>query len=152
MVQIKKQSVEKAILRSAYRLLIKRGYVDTSMTEIAGRANISTANLYTYFDSKLEIFFAIYEDWLKRFLDDLEKRAATTDNPRERLQMILAALWKELPERDSGFSNNLIQALARPKRRKSVIAAGFCWNLRGVSISYCRTVFTTGNYVRIQTL
>jgi len=118
MVQVKKETVRKAILRSAKSLFKAHGYVGTSMTQIAKKAQISTANLYNYYDSKLEIFFAIYSDWLSEFITELEAAAHATKDPRQRLEIILKGLWQDLPAKDNGFSNNLIQALSTKSPRE----------------------------------
>ena len=118
MVQVKKPLVRTAILRSAKSLFKSRGYAGTSMTQIAKKARISTANLYNYYDSKLEIFFAIYSEWLSMFITELERAAHATADPRTRLEIILRGLWKDLPEKDNGFSNNLIQALSTKSPRE----------------------------------
>ena len=112
MVQVKKVEVERAILKSAKSLFTKKGYVNTSMAEIARQAKISTANLYIYFKSKFDIFFTLYAAWLTEYIDDLKRRVDNVDNPRQRLELILLGLWKEIPEKDNEFSNNLIQALS----------------------------------------
>ena len=59
MVQVKKEDVRQAILKSAKRLYSKNGYVNTSMNVIAKEAGISTSNLYNHFDSKLEILYEV---------------------------------------------------------------------------------------------
>ena len=69
MVQVKKASVREAILDSAFRLFSDKGYSGSTLAQIAENAGVSTANVYVYFASKLDIVFAIYGPWLQERLD-----------------------------------------------------------------------------------
>eukprot|EP01036_Dinobryon_divergens_P048468 gene48468-65021_t len=88
MGQFKKTEVYDAILRSAKALFSENGYVQTSLPRIAAGAGISTANVYVYFKSKVEILYAIYDPWLRARLAQLAAEA----------QDILDHLSAELPE------------------------------------------------------
>ena len=91
MTQRKKDNVREAILEAAFRLFSERGYVNTSMPAIAKEAGISSANVYVYFQSKIDILFTLYEPWLEKRLDALEKTLArikdcllyTSPSPRD---------------------------------------------------------------------
>ena len=115
MVQVKKEEVRKAILKSARHLYASNGYVNTSMNAIARDAHISTSNLYNYFDSKLEILYEVYTPWLLAHMRKLEKKANAIEDPAERFRFILNYLWKDIPAADKGFANNIIQALSTLK-------------------------------------
>lgn len=118
MVQIKKDSVHDAILKAAKSLYMKKGYVNTSMSEIARSANISTSNLYIYFDSKLDIMFALYRPWFINHLDRLEETALGIEDRRKRLETILLYVWRDIPASDNNFANNLVQALSTKTSRE----------------------------------
>ena len=72
MAQVKKAAVREAIIESAFRLFSTRGYNGATLTQIAAGANVSAANVYVYFGSKLDILFAIYDPWLRDRLTRLE--------------------------------------------------------------------------------
>ena len=112
MVQVKKARIRDAIIKSAYRLFRKQSYLGTSIAEIGRAAGLAPSNVYVYFDSKLEIFYAVYEPWLKRRFDRLERRLKTIRDPDRQLLHILRAVWLELPVEDNGFANNLMQAVS----------------------------------------
>lgn len=118
MVQIKKNTVHDAILKAAKNLYMKKGYVNTSMSEIARSAKISTSNLYIYFDSKLDIMFALYRPWFIKHLDRLEQKALDIEDKRERLETILLYVWRDIPASDNNFANNLVQALSTKTSRE----------------------------------
>jgi AcrR family transcriptional regulator len=112
MAQVKKETVRNSILRSAKSLYMSNGYVNTSMSQIAKKARISTSNLYVYYKSKLDILFEVYEAWFVDQLDVLENKVARIRNPRKRLEVILFFFWRDIPGADNNFANNLVQALS----------------------------------------
>ena len=118
MVQTKKQQIRESILAAAYELFAKRGYSDTNITDIARAAGVAPANVYVYFKSKLEILFCIYEPWLSRQFDELERSLQRIQDPRKRLGEILTTLWRRIPRADNGFANNLMQALSTTTTRE----------------------------------
>jgi AcrR family transcriptional regulator len=112
MAQTKKEGVRDSILEAAFRQFSDRGYVDTSIPAIAREAGISTANVYVYFKSKLEILYTLYEPWLTERLDKLDRSLRAVKDPRERFQRLLTVLWRDLPRENNGFANNVMQALS----------------------------------------
>jgi AcrR family transcriptional regulator len=112
MAQVKKARIRGAIVKNAYRLFRRQSYLGTSIAEIGRAAGIAPSNVYVYFDSKLEIFYAVYEPWLKRRFARLERKLKTIRDPDRQLLHILRAVWLELPVEDNGFANNLMQAVS----------------------------------------
>lgn len=112
MVQRKKEGVRDAILEAAFRLFSEHGYSDTSIPGIAREAGISTANVYVYFQSKIDILFQLYAPWLSGRLDKLERAQRRIADPQERLRKLLLALWRDLPRENNGFTNNVMQAVS----------------------------------------
>jgi len=116
MVQKKKDGVRDAILAAAFQRFSEKGYSETTIPAIADAAGISTANVYRYFPSKLEILYTLYEPWLLEQLDRLGASLAHVRDPRRRLERLLVALWRELPGAAKGFANNVMQALSTSAR------------------------------------
>lgn len=112
MAQVKKTEVRQAILDSAFRLFSRKGYQETTLSQIATDAGVSTANVYVYFKSKLEMLFAIYDPWLRQRIIGLEEGAAREADPRRRLALVLRTLWRDLPAESNGFANNVMQAIS----------------------------------------
>lgn len=112
MAQVKKTEVRQALLDSAFRLFSRKGYQDTTLAQIASEAGVSTANVYVYFKSKLEMLFAIYEPWLRQRIIALEEDVSRASDPRRKLKMMLRTLWQDLPAEHNGFANNVIQAIS----------------------------------------
>jgi len=116
MAQVKKAEIRDVILDAALGLFEEHGYSETTMRAIAGRANISTSNIYNYFASKLEILFEIYDPWLRERLNQLQRDLAGIRDPDEKLRMIFWTLWATIPAEHNGFANNLLQALSTATR------------------------------------
>jgi AcrR family transcriptional regulator len=111
-VQIKKQEVREKILEAAYELFRTRGYANTTLPQIAELAGVSKTNVYVYFDSKLSILYAIHGPWIQRQFDEVEAEVDRLAQPRDKLRRLLTALFRELPAKEGGFANNIMQAIA----------------------------------------
>jgi AcrR family transcriptional regulator len=134
MSQRKKDDVRDAILEAAFRLFRDQGYSETSIPALAREAGISTANVYVYFRSKMDILFTLYQPWLQERLDKLDRSLQRIASPKARLERMLLALWRDLPREANGFANNLVQALSTgrsedysPKLRELVQARVAKW-------------------------
>ena len=112
MAQRKKAAVRAAILDAAFRLFSERGYTGATVPQIASKAGVSTANVYSYFRSKLEIVFAIYEPWLRDRLVALEHELSLVQDPGVRLRRLITALWRDIPAANNGFTTNIMQAIS----------------------------------------
>ncbi|MCY4190203.1 MAG: TetR/AcrR family transcriptional regulator [Rhodospirillaceae bacterium] len=112
MAQTKKDDVRTKIVESARNEFQDHGYAASTIRGIAKRAGISTSNVYVYFESKLELLFAIYDPWLRAQILQLEAQAAEIADPKERLRAIIATLWETFPAADGGFGTIFIEGLA----------------------------------------
>jgi AcrR family transcriptional regulator len=112
MPQVKKEDIRLAILEASHALFLEKGYVDTTMVQIAKRAGISHANIYSYFTAKLQVFFCVYERWFKARIANLEADVMAAHGSHARMRTLLRGLLVDMPQLDNGFSHNLVQALA----------------------------------------
>lgn len=112
MPQVKKQGMREAIVEAAFHLFSQKGYTTTTMAEIARAANMTVANLYVYFDSKLMILYEIYRPWLGGQLDTLRQAVRRSRSPRSKLKRIFMGIWDDIPRAEHSFANALIEALA----------------------------------------
>lgn len=55
-MQTPKEEIRNSLLESAGKLFLRKGFLKTSMREIAADARVGLANIYNYFSSKDEIF------------------------------------------------------------------------------------------------
>ena len=112
MAQVKKPEIRNAILSAADTLFSERGYHNTTLAQIAAEAGVSTANLYVYFQSKLDILYSIYDPWLRQRITQLESELARVRVPQQRVFKLLHTLWCDIPSEKNGFANNFIQAIS----------------------------------------
>lgn len=112
MAQVKKNEIRDAIIDGAYKRFRAQGYLGTSVADIGRSAGIVPSHIYVYFSSKFEIFYAVYEPWLKQRLARLERQLVKIEQPEEKVQLILETIWLKLPSEDNGFANNLMQAVS----------------------------------------
>ena len=119
MGQVKKAEVRQAILDAALRLFSRKGYARTTLEEIGRGAGVSTANVYVYFPSKLQVLYAIYDPWMRERLNSLEERMRATPDRRQKLRLLIGTLWRDMPAEKNGFVNNIMQAIssATPRDR-----------------------------------
>ncbi len=71
-MQTKKIS-KQAILKVAEKIFAQKGYVNTSLTDIANKLHITKPALYYYFDSKKQIAKSILENLGDEIVNSLEK-------------------------------------------------------------------------------
>jgi AcrR family transcriptional regulator len=112
MAQVKKAEVRDSILAAAGALFTEHGYARATINQIAKAAGIAPSNVYVYFESKLEIMFAIYEPWFREHLERLEQEVADLPTPEAKVFRIVQKLWRDIPADRNAFSNNIIQAIS----------------------------------------
>lgn len=78
------------ILGAAGRLFGERGYVGTSMRDIAKEVGISGPALYWHFQSKEDIFFSFLDSVLREFVKSVEA-AVTGRSPDQRMRQFVKA-------------------------------------------------------------
>ena len=112
MPQVKKAAINNRILDAAFALVSEKGYQATSMPDIARHAGTTPGNIYRYYNSKFELFYAVLAPWLNSQIDRLERRIAAMEDGPDKLREILAFMWIELPGADNNFKRTLMEALA----------------------------------------
>ena len=87
----KKRQTREALIETAYQLFEIKGYDQTTVEEIVGRAEYSHRTFYRYFPHKEEVVFPWYADRIARFRD-LLTRLGDSDEPP--LQVVMRALME----------------------------------------------------------
>lgn len=77
------------ILEALYFCIAEKGYRRTSITDIAGKANISRGLLYRYFKDKEEIQMELLDYFVKDYITPLLWDVAKIPDPYEKLQASL---------------------------------------------------------------
>lgn len=112
MAQVKKEEVERAITDAAYKLFKANGYSGVSMPQVAKIAKISTANIYVYFDSKVDLLLTVYKIWFSERVNEYLEQIDLCETPEQTLRRLFTVMWQKLPTEDNGFCGVLIEALS----------------------------------------
>ena len=112
MAQVLKPAVRRLIVEKAGAVFAGQGYHNATVSMIAARAGVAVGTVYTYFPSKLHLLYAVYQPWLDRCMDEIEARAGAAKTPRAKLKAIVLGIWRDIPTRNPGLANSLMEALA----------------------------------------
>lgn len=82
---MKNKKNRERLISAAKNLFIKKGYDDTTMSDIALESGLSRRTLYTYFVSKVEIYQAVINSETDRIIDKLAEIACKPMNPRQKI-------------------------------------------------------------------
>lgn len=80
----------KALIDAAIAAIGERGSLDVTMSEIAGRAGVSSALAHHYFGAKTELLEATMRRLLSDLGSDLLRRLPATQTPRQRVSAVIA--------------------------------------------------------------
>ena len=72
--QKKSEVTKKGIIRSFMEIMNKKGNEKTTIRDICKEANVSVGTFYKYFQTKNDIYFAIYEPADNYFINTVNKR------------------------------------------------------------------------------
>ena len=87
-----------ALLALMVEMIEERGSSAFTMTELAGRAGMSTANLYRYFESKEALFEAVAEHWFRPKVEIMEQVVASDLNPRRKMYEFYAQRFTRMKD------------------------------------------------------
>ena len=105
-------SGREAILALMVELIEERGSSAFTMTELAARAKMSTANLYRYFESKEALIEAVAEHWFQPKIEIMEEVVASDLNPRRKMYEFYARRFARMKaewERDPVVFANYVE-------------------------------------------
>jgi AcrR family transcriptional regulator len=74
--QRKKDSSRHAIEEAAWELFAERGYEDTSINDIAERANVAPRTFFRYFPTKEAVMYPQFDELLQSVREEFRKRPA----------------------------------------------------------------------------
>jgi AcrR family transcriptional regulator len=79
----------KEIFAASLNLILKKGFTETSMREIAAAAGIGKSTLYDYYKSKDEILVSYYQDELRKIIKRTQKINKQDLTNKEKLTRIM---------------------------------------------------------------
>lgn len=114
-----------AILRSAIKVFARKGYFNSKVADIAGKAKIADGTVYLYFKSKEEILHSIFDEMMTEFIEDGKKKLAEIKNADEKIRRIAKLHLEKLSaDRDLAIVFQ-VQLRGSTKFMREFSAAGF---------------------------
>lgn len=109
----KKKQTRRAIIDAAVHLFERKGFEKTSIEELAREAGIGKGTIYTYFQTKSEIFYAFCEEQLEFIHDEL---AGKTDPSAPLIEQVMAIFMGEFVHvtRNKEFGRFFMQQVLFP--------------------------------------
>jgi len=90
---------ETAIIEAAKQLVLEKGYYNTSVEDIARKAEVGPATVYNYFGSKFGIFISILNEYMKIMLEKGKIIIANPpDSAEEAVYELVKAYYSDLSE------------------------------------------------------
>jgi len=97
----KKRETRRRIYSAAFELFLEKGFEDTTVEEIAERADVGKGTVFNYFPRKTSFLAALVEDWVSRIVEEIgpvEGWQGTTRSKLEQMFFFLANLSAQSPD------------------------------------------------------
>jgi AcrR family transcriptional regulator len=104
------------IAKAAAELFSAKGYVDTSVDDIAAVARVTKGGVYHYFGSKTEILYFICSAYVDLDLDNLEKSLSDIDESIEKMRLIIFRHIEHYTTHESAAKTLLNEAYCLPPK------------------------------------
>jgi AcrR family transcriptional regulator len=88
------------LVEAADALFSGQGFHATSVDQIADAAGYTKGAVYSNFDSKEDLFFAVYERRVDRRLEEIEQLIAAAATPKEAFEAVSASATRRSREHD----------------------------------------------------
>lgn len=112
-----------AIGRAAAKLFDRRGYLETSLLDIAAEAGLSKGAIYYYFSSKHQLLFFILDTYMDSLLRGLPEELRAVPPGRDRVEYITRRHLSRYNNRVPEAKALLIDAPNLPRKEFGLIAA-----------------------------
>ena len=111
--EVKKRKTRNAIMEAAVRLFSEKGFEKTSIEQLARTAGIGKGTIYSYFQTKTEIFHAFCEDELDFIHSELKSKTDPDASLIEQLMVLYIGEFN-LVSKNKEFGRLLMQQMAFP--------------------------------------
>jgi AcrR family transcriptional regulator len=78
------------IRKAAAALFNRKGYLQTTLDDVAAAARFSKGGIYHYFESKDEILFSILDNYMDQVLENLNREIGAIDNGDAKIRHIIS--------------------------------------------------------------
>jgi len=101
-MKIKNMNKKEKILESAQEIFFKKSFYEATMDDTAQISGIKKPTIYYYFPSKIDLASQLLEINIEKTFGKIEEIIFSTDNIKERIQ-IIADCYSDLLEKNSKF-------------------------------------------------
>ncbi len=114
-----------AILRAAIKVFARKGYFNSKVADIAGKAKIADGTVYLYFKSKEEILHSIFDRMMTEFISEGKKEVGAIEKADKKIERIAELHLEKLgADRDLAIVFQ-VQLRGSIKFMREFSAAGF---------------------------
>jgi AcrR family transcriptional regulator len=96
------EDTRRRLLEAARRVFVQRGFHATTLEQIAEAAGFTKGAVYSQFESKADLFFALLEQRVAHRLDEIRSAGAAATSP-EQLGHIMGRQWVRGARADMGW-------------------------------------------------
>jgi AcrR family transcriptional regulator len=88
----KKRQVRRKIFQAAFDLFREKGFDDTTIEEIAERADVGKGTVFNYFPRKTSLLAALAEDWMSLLTEEMGPAESWRGSTRDKLERVFRFL------------------------------------------------------------
>jgi AcrR family transcriptional regulator len=96
MARTKDENKRASILQSSKKLFAKKGFFNTSISDIVKETGLPVGSIYTYFKNKDEIVRVIVEEGWNDLQTRLEKALSSTSSAKQKIKVLIDQFLSEL--------------------------------------------------------
>jgi len=74
------------IIEAATKVFARKGFYQSKISEIAKEAKVADGTIYIYFENKDDILISLFEEQMKRVIDNMEVQISGIDDPAKKLE------------------------------------------------------------------
>lgn len=86
------------ILRAGERVFVRKGFHAATVEEIAQEAEFAVGTLYNFFKSKEELYSRIFENLVREFMEEFEKKVFSESDPRVAIAKLIETQFRIFEE------------------------------------------------------
>ncbi len=86
-----RETKRQLLLQAAAEVFARQGYHATRVADIARHAGVAKGTVYEYFRTKEELFYALLDEWLNQFEEELVERLGQESDPLRQADLLREA-------------------------------------------------------------
>ncbi|BDZ67717.1 TetR/AcrR family transcriptional regulator [Methanobacterium ferruginis] len=89
-------STKSRIMETTFKLFLKKGIVDVSLSDIIKAADITTGGFYYHFDSKDTLLVEVIKKYIFDYFNStIEYVRNSEGTPKEKIESVILSMWRE---------------------------------------------------------